>query len=196
MTLIDKPFSQSCENNKQVILNVLELVLKDSSNLLEIGSGTGQHAVYFGEHLSHLKWQTSDMKQNHKGILAWLAESAANNISAPVEFTLGKSDWPQGEFDAVFTANTTHIMQPSEAKIMMQMVAQNLSDGGIFCQYGPFNIDGQYTNESNKRFDQHLQAEGCGGIRDIAELVGWAKGVTLVEKVIMPANNFLLIWRK
>ncbi|MEP1552532.1 MAG: DUF938 domain-containing protein [Paraglaciecola sp.] len=196
MTSIDKPFSQSCENNKQVILNVLEQVLKDSSNLLEIGSGTGQHAVYFGEQLSHLTWQTSDMKQNHKGILAWLAESSANNISAPVEFTLGKSDWPQGEFDAVFTANTTHIMQPSEAKLMMQMVAQNLSDGGIFCQYGPFNIDGQYTSESNKKFDQHLQAEDCGGIRDIAELVGWSKGVTLVEKVIMPANNFLLIWRK
>ncbi|MEP2651970.1 MAG: DUF938 domain-containing protein [Paraglaciecola sp.] len=196
MTSIDKPFSQSCENNKQVILNVLELVLKDSSNLLEIGSGTGQHAVYLGEQLSHLTWQTSDMKQNHKGILAWLAESSANNIYAPVEFTLGKSDWPQGEFDAVFTANTTHIMQPSEAKLMMQMVAQNLSHGGIFCQYGPFNINGQYTSESNQSFDEHLEAEGCGGIRSIEELVVWANGMTLEEKVEMPANNFILVWRK
>ncbi|MFT2091364.1 DUF938 domain-containing protein [Paraglaciecola sp. 2405UD69-4] len=196
MASINKPFSQSCENNKDVILKVLEQALKEHNKVLEIGSGTGQHAVYFGEHLSHLQWQTSDMVHNHNGIRTWLADCDASNILPPVEFTLGKSDWPKGEFDAVFTANTTHIMQPAEAQLMMEMIAKNLPEGGVFCQYGPFNIDGKYTSESNQRFDKHLESEGCGGIRSVEELVAWAKGLTLVDKVAMPANNFILIWRK
>ena len=193
---MSKQFSQACENNKQPILEQLQIALQSFQRLLEIGSGTGQHAAFFAQHLPHLIWQTSDMPINHAGIVAWLADSPADNQRPPVAFTIGLDTWPVGDFDAVFTANTTHIMQPEEAKLMMTMVQEHLPKGGRFCQYGPFNIDGQYTSASNARFDQHLANEGCGGIRDIAELKRWAPDLLLTQQIAMPANNFLLIWDK
>jgi cyclopropane fatty-acyl-phospholipid synthase-like methyltransferase len=194
--MFDKPFSQACENNKQPILDVLDRVLASSKKLLEIGSGTGQHAVFFAPRLTHLQWHTSDMPNNHSGIKAWIEDVSVNNLFQPMSFTIGINDWPLGHFDAVYTANTTHIMQPSEAQLMMKLVAENLPAGGIFCQYGPYNFQGQYTSESNAAFDEHLNEQGCGGIRDIDELILWAKPLTLIEKVSMPANNFMLIWQK
>ena len=185
--MFDKPFSQACENNKQPIFNALGRVLAGSTNLLEIGSGTGQHAAYFAPRLTHLEWQTSDMPNNHKGIKAWLEDVSVLNLHQPLSFTIGIDEWPLDHFDAVFTANTTHIMQPSEAQLMMRLVADNLPDGGIFCQYGPFNFHGQYTSDSNVAFDQYLSEQGCGGIRDIDELTLWGKPLILVEKISMPA---------
>lgn len=194
--MFNKPFSQACENNRQPILDVLNRVLADRKCLLEIGSGTGQHAAYFAPKLPHLEWHTSDMPTNHSGIKAWLKEAAVNNLHHPVSLTIGINDWPLGNFDVVYTANTTHIMQPSEAQLMMQLVSNNLPVDGIFCQYGPYNFDGQYTSESNAAFDQHLNEQGCGGIRDIDELIRWATSLSLIEKIPMPANNFMLIWQK
>lgn len=195
--MFDKPFSQACENNKQPILEVLSRVLADKKELLEIGSGTGQHAAYFAPRLPYLEWHTSDMPNNHSGIKAWLEDVSVNNLHQPLSFTIGaNSTWPLTNVDAVFTANTTHIMQPSEARFMMQLVADNLPVSGIFCQYGPYNFQGQYTSDSNAAFDQHLSEQGCGGIRDIDELTLWAKPLILIETVPMPANNFMLIWQK
>lgn len=194
--MFDKPFSQACENNKQPILDVLKRVLADRKNVLEIGSGTGQHAAHFAPRLRHLEWYTSDMPDHHLGIQAWLADAPVSNLHQPLSFTIGINAWPVTKFDAVYTANTTHIMQPSEAQLMMQLVAANLPDAGMFCQYGPFTFNGQYTSESNEVFDQHLREQGCGGIRDIEELNLWAKPLALIEKIPMPANNFMLIWQK
>lgn len=195
--MFDKPFSQACENNKQPILEVLQRVLADKTNLLEIGSGSGQHAAYFAPRLRHLEWHTSDMPDKHLGIAAWLEEVKVNNLHQPLSFTIGAtSAWPLTNTDAVYTANTTHIMQPSESQLMMQLVADNLSIGGIFCQYGPYNFQGQYSSESNQSFDQHLSEQGCGGIRDIDELTLWAKPLVLIETIPMPANNFMLVWQK
>jgi len=194
--MLDKPFSQACENNKQPILDVLIRVLANRKCLLEIGSGTGQHAAYFAPRLPYLDWHTSDIPNNHIGINAWLEGIQTDNLHCPISFTIGINSWPSKDFDAVYTANTAHIMQPSEAKLMMQLVADNLPVGGLFCQYGPYNFQGQYTSESNAAFDQHLEEQGCGGIRDIDELTLWAKPLTLIEKVPMPANNFMLIWQK
>lgn len=197
--MFEKPFSQSCENNKKPILDELSRVLADRKVLLEIGSGTGQHAAYFAPRLAHLQWHTSDMPDKHSGIKAWLKEAEASNLHQPKSFTIGAAEqgfWPLANVDAVFTANTTHIMQPSEAQLMMQLVADNLAKGGVFCQYGPYNFQGQYTSDSNQAFDQHLNEQGCGGIRDIDELSLWAKPLVLIEVLPMPANNFLLIWQK
>ena len=197
--MFDKPFSQACENNKQPILDVLQRILADKKILLEIGSGSGQHAAHFAPRLAHLQWHTSDMPDKHLGIKAWLEDAAVNNLHQPMSFTIGSIDngaWPLANVDAVYSANTTHIMQSSEAQLMMQLVADNLSDGGVFCQYGPFNFQGRYTSESNQVFDQYLTEQGCGGIRDIDELTLWAKPMVLIEVVPMPANNFTLIWQK
>jgi hypothetical protein len=196
MIMIDKPFSQACENNKQPILDVLKRVLAGKKSLLEVGSGTGQHAAHFAPNLSHLEWHTSDMPDKHLGISAWIEDTVVNNLHQPIPFTIGINAWPIASVDAVYTANTTHIMQPLEAQLMMQLVADNLPDGGVFCQYGPYNFQGQYTSESNQSFDQHLREQGCGGIRDIDELTLWAKPLLLIETVPMPANNFMLVWQK
>jgi trans-aconitate methyltransferase len=195
--MLDKPFSQSCENNKQPILDILSRVLANKKKLLEIGSGTGQHAAHFAPRLTHLQWHTSDMPDKHLAIAAWLEDVCVDNLHQPISLTIGASNaWPLTNIDAVFTANTTHIMQPSETQFMMQLVANNLPSGGVFCQYGPYNFQGQYSSESNKTFDQHLIGQGCGGIRDIDELTLWAKPLVLIETVPMPANNFMLVWQK
>jgi hypothetical protein len=194
--MLDKPYSQACENNKQPILEQLIRVFNNSTRILEIGSGTGQHAVFFAANLAHLNWYTSDRTDYHAGIKMWLQDNEVNNLYPPVAFTVGQDDWPMPDINGVFTANTTHIMQPAEAQLMMRLIANNLSDEGVFCQYGPFNFNGQYTSESNRAFDQHLSEQNCGGIRDIEELIEWAKPLKLIETIPMPANNFLLVWKK
>lgn len=194
--LSDKPFSQACENNKGPIFNVLKPVLQGTTQVLEIGSGTGQHAAYFAPQLSHLNWQTSDVLDNHSGIIAWLEEVNSTNIQPPICFKVGEDEWPVGQFDAIYSANTTHIMQPHEAQLMMKLISEHLPANGVFCQYGPFKIDGQCTSLSNQLFDQQIINKGYGGIRDINELQSWATALELVERIEMPANNFLLIWCK
>lgn len=191
-------FSQACENNQEPILQVLSEYFASATKVLEIGSGTGQHAVYFAPRLPHLTWQCSDVVENHESILAWQTHSPSVNVVAPLEFCVGQHAWPIAGADAVFTANTTHIMQRDEAKLMMQMVAQHLPKDGVFCQYGPFNVGGQYTSLSNQEFDRNLRAGGYGGICDIEELVAWAvtddAELQLREHIQMPANNMILVW--
>lgn len=193
---MDKPFSQACENNKQPILTQLQRFFSHARQVLEIGAGTGQHAVFFAPQLPHLHWTPSDQPQYHPGIEAWIHEYPSANLSSPIAFTVGENSWPAPTYDAVFSANTAHIMQPVEAQLMMRLIAQNLPEGGVFCQYGPFKVDGEYTSDSNAAFDQHLHEQGYGGIRDIDELRGWAEGLSLVDVVDMPANNLLLHWIK
>jgi SAM-dependent methyltransferase len=193
---MNKPFAESCERNKAPILTVLNNYFAHRTRILEIGSGTGQHAAHFAAALPHVIWCTSEMPENHSGIQLWLDEVNLNNLMAPVAFTVGQDPWPALEVDAVFTANTTHIMQPDEAKVMMQQIAHHLPQGGIFCQYGPMRVNGEFTTESNAAFDLSLKSRGFGGIRDIAELQLWGEGLTLIDCVEMPANNFLLVWEK
>lgn len=192
---MSKRSAPHCERNKRPILEQLSVYFKDSQQVLEIGSGTGQHAVFFAEYLPHLTWHTSDMPENHDNVNAWVIDSQLKNIVPPIEFTIGEDAWPNTEVDAVFTANTTHIMQQEEAKLMMEMVAANLPDGGIFCQYGPMKINGEFTSQSNREFDQQLKNSGFGGIRDLEQLIQWGKGLELIERIPMPANNFLLVWK-
>lgn len=195
------PFSQSCENNKQPILDQLHNYFSTVSNVFEIGTGSAQHAVFFAQNLPHLTWHTSDQTDYHAGINARLAASNLPNVKAPHDFRIhankSQCQWPV-EVDAVFTANTTHVMHVAEAQTMMQLVAENLPSGGVFCQYGPFNIDGKYTSESNRAFDEKIRAKDWGGIRDISELEQWTNEthLVLIETIKMPANNCLLIWRK
>lgn len=194
------PFSQSCENNKAVILAVLSEALVEAKNALEIGSGTGQHAVYFAKNLPHLQWHCADQVQYHPGILAWIKEYPSANLIEPVSLKLPQDDWPtpkdSGEFDAYFSANTAHIMQKSEAYFLMQTINDKLPQGGVFCQYGPFTQNGEFNSQSNEDFHHRLLSEGYGGYRDINELIDWAPSLTLSDIIQMPANNLMLIWRR
>ncbi|MCH8619423.1 DUF938 domain-containing protein [Undibacterium sp. TS12] len=196
---MSKLFSAACERNSAPILQVITPLLADCRKVLEIGSGTGQHAVYFAQHLTHLQWQTSDRADYHPSILAWQAEVSLPNLLPPLELNIGHSNWPKEKFDAVFTANTCHIMAWEEVQLMFGGVAALLQNGGRFCIYGPFNYHGQFTSPSNEQFDTSLKQQAAHmGIRDIEKITQLAEqhGMRLQDDVAMPANNRLLVLMK
>ena len=194
-----KPFSESCEQNKQPILEILSKELAHAEQVLEIGSGTGQHAVFFAAELPHLDWQTSDVAEYHPGILAWQADSGLSNVRAPLRLHVTEDRWPETEYDAVFSANTVHIMGWPEVEAMFAGIGSILRPEGRFCLYGPFNYGGRFTSDSNARFDQWLKArDSRSGVRNFEDLdhLARAAGMRLVQDYAMPANNRLLVWVK
>ncbi len=195
-TPLEKPFSQPCENNKQPIVDILSTEFKHTRYVLEIGSGTGQHAVHFAPRLPHLRWQTADQAEYHTGIHAWMAEQPSSNLLAPIEFIFPDAIWPSSEIDGVFTANTAHIMLKQEVQAMMTLIDNMLPKSGVFCQYGPFVVDGKFSSQSNLDFHHKLLDSGRGGYRDVDELVAWAPNLSLSHIHEMPANNLLLVWIK
>lgn len=197
--MLEKPFSQACENNQQAIFAILEKVFAQAQHVLEIGSGTGQHARYFAPRLPHLIWQTSDQAEYHPGINAWLDAASVENLRRPLLLNVDMPQWPIATVDAVFSANTCHIMGWASVVNMFKQLAGVLSAGGTLAIYGPFNYDGQYTSPSNANFDQWLKQRGPQqGIRDFEAVNKLASeaGMTLLEDNAMPANNRLLVWRK
>lgn len=194
-----KPYSESCAQNQEPILAVLRQVFKESRNVLEIGSGTGQHAIHFAQNLPHLIWQTSDLPQNHTGIKEWLVEAGLKNILPPLTLDVSRSQWPRVFYDGVFSANTTHIMSWPEVEAMFAGIELCLLEKGFFCLYGPFNYQGKYTSASNEYFDQMLRAQDpVMGIRDFEDLNTLAKkhSLALSADFAMPANNRSLVWQK
>jgi cyclopropane fatty-acyl-phospholipid synthase-like methyltransferase len=195
-----KPFSQACENNKPFILAALKDAFANTKNVLEVGSGTGQHAVFFAPNLPHLQWQCSDQEEYHEGINQWLDEYPSENLHRPIALKLARDEWIRalpstGElFDGIYTANTAHIMLEHEIKALMHSVSHHLPKNGVFCQYGPFIVNGKFTSESNQAFHEQLIANGRGGYRDIDELSAWAPKLTLLKRIEMPANNMMLVW--
>jgi cyclopropane fatty-acyl-phospholipid synthase-like methyltransferase len=199
VALVDKPFAESCIENSEAIFSVLAPRLAGCTELFEIGSGTGQHAVYLAPRMPQLVWHTSDRRENHPGILAWLEEAGAVNIRPPVALDVLSDPWPERRFDAVFSANTAHIMPRQCVAAMLRGVAGILAPGGLFLLYGPFNYHNRFTSQSNARFDAWLKArDPAMGIRDLAWLTGHAEpaGLSLVEDIEMPANNRTLVWRR
>lgn len=188
-------YSNACEKNKASILAVLKTAFKSSKHVLEIGSGTGQHAVFFAEHLPHLRWQTSDVAQNHTGINEWINAFPSANLKRPLALDLSEPQWPNGTYDAVFTANTFHIISKPLVEAFFKRVAEYLTTDGTLCIYGPFNYQGQFTSESNQEFDLWLKIKSAtSGIRDFEWVIELAEneGLFLVDDHTMPANNRLL----
>lgn len=195
---MNKPFSQACENNKEPILAVLQHYFKDTSEVLEVGSGTGQHSVHFAAHLTHLQWQTSDRPINHPGIQQWLDDAKLSNLRAPITLDLNHH-WPVETVEAIYTANTLHIVSWPLVEQFFAGVKQHLAPTGIVCIYGPFKYQGQFTSESNQRFDEFLkQQDSQSGIRDFEQINKLAEqaGLTLLSDNSMPANNQLLIFKR
>lgn len=196
----NKPFAQSSEENKAVIFEQLKRLYSDAKNVLEIGSGTGQHAVYFAQELEHLKWQPTELSGNIAGINLWLEDAGLSNISSPLVLNVEQADWSLPiKYDAVFTANTLHIMSIKHVESLFKGLSKVLNDGALFCCYGPFNKNGQFTSESNAQFDVWLkQRDALSGIRDMAELTEFAdySNLSLIDDIEMPANNRILVWKK
>jgi cyclopropane fatty-acyl-phospholipid synthase-like methyltransferase len=195
---LEKPFAPSCERNREPILAVLRDHFSDRREVLEIGAGTGQHAVYFAAAMPYLSWHASDREENLTGIRMWLEEAGLPNALGPVELDVS-GVWPSRSFDAAFTANTLHIMSWPEVERFFGGLDGILEIGAKLAIYGPFNYGGEFTSESNAQFDVWLKARGAHqGIRDfeaVAELAG-SIGLNLLEDVEMPANNRCLIWQR
>jgi cyclopropane fatty-acyl-phospholipid synthase-like methyltransferase len=194
-----KPFAESSEQNKHVILAVLQQEFAHAQSVLEIGSGTGQHAVFFAAQLPHLHWYASDVAENLPGIVQWLSEFIGDNLSGPLLLDVTQGEWPLAQVDAIFSANTAHIMHWPAVQAMFRGAANVLQTGGRFCLYGPFNYHGAFTSDSNTRFDEWLKArDPQSGVRDIEDLSALAEevGLQLVRDHAMPANNRTLVWQK
>lgn len=196
-----KPYSEACERNRDPILAVLQDAFADARTVLEVGSGTGQHAVYFARHLPHLVWHTSDVVEHHAGINAWIAEAALPNLRPAVALDVREALWPLAAdgCDGVFSANTLHIMAWDAVQALFRGVARVLKPGGVLAIYGPFNEGGQFTAESNARFDAMLRARGVGSaLRDVEAVDALAQsiGLVLMHDAVMPANNRMLVWRR
>ncbi|PID49087.1 MAG: methylase [Proteobacteria bacterium] len=194
-----KQHSLSCDQNREVILQVIEPLLQSCHKVLEIGSGTGQHAVYFAAHLPHLLWQSSDLPESHPSIQAWIADAQLTNVLAPLTLDVLQDPWPELVVDAVFSANSLHIMSWAAVEACFAGVGKLLKAGGLFVVYGPFNYDGRFTSESNARFDLWLKkrnpASGVRNFEDLNQLAQQA-GMMLQEDYAMPVNNRILCWQK
>ena len=198
MPPVDKPYAESCDQNREPILAVLAPLLRQRHRLLEIGSGTGQHGVYFAAALPHLVWQCSDRAEHLAGMRLWIDEAGLNNLPAPLELDVLKR-WPAARFDALFSANTAHIMGMDAVAAMFAGVGALLEPGGIFVLYGPFSRDGLHTSPSNARFDAWLRTQDpVMGVRDQRwlEQLAAAHGLQRLAEYSMPVNNFTLVWER
>lgn len=195
---MEKPNAPSTEKNREPILAVLRDIFADRRRVLEIGSGTGQHAVHFCAQLPHLTWQTSDRPDFLPGVRMWLAEAALPNVLQPFEFDV-LGTWPSGDYEAVYTANTLHIMPWSAVEALFAGLPSVLAPGGLLFVYGPFMADGRHTSDSNAAFDLSLKEKAPHqGLRDIVAVDALARqaGLVLLEQRDMPSNNQCLVWRQ
>lgn len=198
------PDAPSTERNREPILAQLQRLLRNSRRVLEIGSGTGQHAVYFAPRLSHLQWQTSERREQLHEVQAWLQQRPADNLLLPLELDVTGS-WPTISADTVFTANTLHIMPAEVVETLFQRLPQVLTEGGQFIAYGPVKIGGDYvvgpgdSGPGNAGFDDWLKEQDPQrGIRDLEWLdqLAEAQGLRRIENNFLPANNQLLVWQR
>ena len=191
--------SEACERNKEPILAVLRTELAGAATVLEVGSGTGQHAVHFAAGLPHLVWQPSELPEHLPALAERLRVEAGRNLRVPLALDVGHDPWPVAPVDAVFSANTLHIMSWSAVREFFRGVSGVLRSPGVLCVYGPFRFHGAHTSDSNAEFDRWLKArDPVSGVRDFEALdeLARAAGLVLTADHAMPANNRTLVWRR
>ena len=193
------PTSPSVFRNRNPILEILKEYIHDDTTLLEIGSGTGEHAVYLAPYFPKTFWVTSDVKGNHRTIIERLKIHKLKNISGPETLQIGHDDFPKKRFDYVFTANTLHIMSWKENKTLFKLLGKRLREGALVLIYGPFNYNGDFTSASNKEFDSHLRERNPkSGIRSFEDIKSSLEkfGFKFLMDHQMPANNRLLVFER
>lgn len=194
----EKPYAAACDRNREPILAVLRTHFAGCTRVLEIGSGTGQHAVHFAAAMPWLTWQCSDVADHLPGIRQWLDEAGLPNTPEPLALDV-RGEWPAQRFDAVFSANTLHIMGWPEVITLFARLPQVLAEAATVAVYGPFNYGGAFTSDSNREFDAWLKArDPDSGIRDFEAVNALAReaGLHLRADIVMPANNRMLVWQR
>ena len=191
---MEKPFSPSCERNKDPILSAIRTLLINKKSVLEVGSGTGQHAVYFAKEMPWLTWQCSDLQENLAGLDMWIKEAALSNLPPPINLDVSTSSL-RPQFDVIYTANTLHIMSIEQVTYFFKLIGEWAGSVKEVLIYGPFNYAGKYTSASNAQFDSWLKNRDIvSGIRDFEWIIELAaqNHLTLENDTEMPANNRLL----
>ena len=184
--------------NRDAILQVLRQELGEAQTVLEIGSGTGQHAVHFAAALPELSWQTSDLAENHEAIHYWIEHAGLANVLSPLLLDVSDPGALNTRYSAVFSANTAHIMSQSDVEDMIAYVGRSVQERGKFLLYGPFRVNGEFMGDGNKQFDQSLKSQKSSmGIRDLEWIDELAvkQGKVCRNTYAMPANNLLVIWQ-
>ncbi|MBT8090193.1 MAG: DUF938 domain-containing protein [Gammaproteobacteria bacterium] len=195
----EKPYAEYAQRNALPILEVLRHELRGHTEVLEIGSGTGQHAIRFAADLVHVQWQTSDVDENHEGISFWIAEAGLPNVRQPLSLDVTTAEVSDASYDAVYSSNTAHIMSPGAVKAMFRLVGRVLRPDGLFILYGPFRRAGRFNTQSNADFDADLRSRDPSmGIRDldVLDILGIENGLRRVNLYAVPSNNFVAIWQK
>lgn len=193
------PFSASADRNKTAIGDALTDVLNSVTTVLEIGSGTGQHAVYLAERYPNLQWQPTDRLENLTAIQQYIEASDCSNILPPIEVDVADKVSLNRQYDFAYSANTAHIMSLAEVKAMFELVSASLHTGASFALYGPFSYGGKHTSDGNRNFNEMLQQQSAHmGIRDKAELdtIALDAGLDFIDDKAMPSNNRILVWRR
>ncbi len=195
----EKPHAPATERNREPILAVLREAFAQRRRVLEIGSGTGQHAAFFAAALPWLQWQASDRAEHLPGIRAWLDEAALSNTPPPRALDVARDPWPARGFDAAFSANTLHIMAWAEVEALFRGLDTALESDATLVVYGPFRIGGRHTSESNAAFDADLRQRAAHmGVRDLEAVDALARGIGFGAVIdhALPANNRCLVWRR
>lgn len=195
--MVDRPFAEYAARNAAPILEILQREFRNSTRVLEIGSGTGQHAVTFAAALDYLQWQTSDLDENHAGIRAWIDNAKSDNVVAPLSMDVREASVKANAYDAAFSSNTAHIMGIDAVEKMFSLIGRALRDRGVFCLYGPFQRDGAFNTQSNADFDRSLrERDPVMGIRPIETLDEFAAaaGLRRVRWYAVPSNNNVAVW--
>ena len=194
-----KPVSEACERNREPILKVLQQWFIASGDVLEIGAGTGQHAVHFAQGLPHLTWIATDREENLPGISEWLEEARLPNLRGPLRLDVRDAAWPVESVQYAFSANTMHIMSWPEVELTLAGLGRVVRPQGVLCVYGPFNRDGRFTSESNRAFDEALRARDPEmGVRNDRDVIAAAMqcGFVFAADYSMPAKNRMLVWTR
>lgn len=194
---VEKPTAPSTQRNRDAILEVLRIQFAGRNRVLEIGSGTGQHAIYFAQALPFLSWQSSDRAENVQGIQLWLDEAGLPNTPDPIILDVNAPPDMGDRYDAVFSANTLHIMSWREVERLFEFLPRVMTDDALLTVYGPFNYEGCFTSYSNAQFDALLKLDDpLRGIRDFEAVDALANqaGMTLLDDHEMPANNRCITW--
>ena len=193
------PYSQASENNKLPILSILQRYFHSVSSVLEIGSGTAQHGEFFAEHFPDISWQCSDIPENLKTTQQRIVAKGLQNLPTAIQLNVDEKKWGCATYDCVFTANSLHIMAYDSVVNFFKGLPQCLKPNALVLLYGPFKYAGEFTTESNAKFDIWLKQQNpiCG-VRDFERVLELAEGAGLsfLEDNPMPANNQLLVFRQ